>query len=1092
MTPVELNGYAPHFRKALETVRDQAAARARQEVLASIGEAFVRQAMAAMGGGVTAAPPALFAKAAAHSPAGGATIAGKHYPGGQFIPAEEMAKASPEEKAELERKQAGGGENAAKPGTASPKFASPPVDFSAPPKAELSPHANLAAVRSSLTGLFGVAGMDENLKKVSQVVGAPTGAKVTVHFASAPSAPAPSVEVTVEHPLYTATRKIMVDERGRRFVYNEEIRVNPESTGQGVGAAVFSQQVKQAHAAGFAYIKCVAGGDGASSANTWRKAKERFPQAKSLADVANYPGGQEWLANPRNKDMNGYYTWPRLGYDQSIRKPNGQPYYDLQEAVERFPEAKSVQDILSTPEGREWWKANGQELTDTRFDLTPGSRSMQILDAYLEEKAAAKKLTSAPTTKPPSTAPGPDSTPSGSGGISPSPPEPGFTGTDRLGREWRDGKLVPKQEQPTDAKKPASQTGQYGAWGRAAAGIDDAPPPPASADRATKPLSREERAKRAERAKAAVEKAVADPKSIKPHELRALHGHFLALSKEQQKAYAKQLREKVGGTKAELADRLRERIKAERAKKDGLRVSTQQVDTLPRDDAASGYEVVGRPMASKELALKYNPGAEVVAVQKRGGKWVALREKSPATNESLREESPEVSGEVVSDGISPIADAKEPITDSAARPADKYFASQLESGLWVTPHTPGTYSTRRDAETAARAALNDYAPRKPRQPKKENPRADEIRADINAATDEQRASGKIGKQTTDLTQAEFLQKQGALYGGGDRAKDAHRKMVAAAVAKGEAVPPEVLADYPDLAAAAGGSAPESAPSGGEPTPATPTPPPLTADETAELSALNRKPARQLTPGEKARRDELGRKFTANQFPGVTPIVMGGGKGPGNNGEQSNEGAALKERQAAAPSPDQPTAPKPAPKTRDQLDYLPKDPKRLTVDQANQALADLGYEVVKTVGGDTGDPTDVPTRIVRTPAGEERELTPTGIRTLLYGDSALPVAARLNPTDLGAAFRRAGRGQLLGPANVGGNGKPVSWRVRDADGREVVLSDDEVRQAVVGAGMARGAKAEKPNDSPAQPAAQSPAQSSAQSPTTEEKKSKRNG
>jgi hypothetical protein len=619
VTPTELNGYAPHFRKALESVRDQAAARARQEVLAEIGAAFVRQVM---GGGVGngVAVGDLFRKAAQHSPAGGVTIAGKHYPGGQFIPAEELAKASPAEKAELERKQGGGGEaDTPKPDGASPKATPPKLDFSTPPKAELSPHANLAAVRSSLTGLFGVAGMDENLKKVSQVVGAPVGANVIVHFASAPSAPAPSVEVTIEHPLYTATRTVKMDDRGRRFVYNEEIRVNPESTGQGVGAAVFAAQVKQAAAHGFAYISCVAGGDGASSANTWRKAKGRFPQAKSLADVANYPGGKEWLANPRNKDMNGYYTWPRLGYDQSIRKPNGQPYYHLQEAAERFPEAKSVQDILSTPEGREWWKANGQELTDTRFDLTPGSRSMQILDAYLEEKAAAKSPTSAPTTKPPSTAPGPDSTPSGSVGSSLSPPEPGFTGTDRLGREWRDGKLMAKQEQPADAKKPAAPSGQYGHWGRAADGVDDAP--------RSKPLSREERAKRAAKAKQVVEKAIADPKSIRPHELRALHGHFLAMSKEEQKEYARRLREKVGGTKAELADRLRERIKAERTKKEGTRVSTQQVPTLGADADPSGYEVVGKPALSKEAALSMNAGADVVAVQKRGGKWVALRGK---------------------------------------------------------------------------------------------------------------------------------------------------------------------------------------------------------------------------------------------------------------------------------------------------------------------------------------------------------------------------------------------------------------------------------------------------------------------------------
>lgn len=43
-------------------------------------------------------------KATRHAPAGGATINGKEYVGGQFIPAEELAKATPEEKAALEGK----------------------------------------------------------------------------------------------------------------------------------------------------------------------------------------------------------------------------------------------------------------------------------------------------------------------------------------------------------------------------------------------------------------------------------------------------------------------------------------------------------------------------------------------------------------------------------------------------------------------------------------------------------------------------------------------------------------------------------------------------------------------------------------------------------------------------------------------------------------------------------------------------------------------------------------------------------------------------------------------------------------------------
>ena len=79
---------------------------------------------------------------------------------------------------------------------------------------------------------------------------------------------------------------------------------------------------------------------------------------------------------------------------------------------------------------------------------------------------------------------------------------------------------------------------------------------------------------------------------------------------------------------------------------------------------------------------------------------------------------------------------------SVEQPRDKYGVSQLESGRFVTPHTPGTYATERDAVTAARAALGDYATRKPSAPKA-NPMAGEIAAEASAAAREQQASGKI-------------------------------------------------------------------------------------------------------------------------------------------------------------------------------------------------------------------------------------------------------------------------------------------------------------------------------------------------------------
>jgi hypothetical protein len=84
--------------------------------------------------------------------------------------------------------------------------------------------------------------------------------------------------------------------------------------------------------------------------------------------------------------MNGYYTWPRFGYNESIvsiRKKDP----DLARKIrEEFPDAKSILDVMITKEGRDWWKANGTDLFNARFDLQEGSRSRFVLDTYLEER----------------------------------------------------------------------------------------------------------------------------------------------------------------------------------------------------------------------------------------------------------------------------------------------------------------------------------------------------------------------------------------------------------------------------------------------------------------------------------------------------------------------------------------------------------------------------------------------------------------------------------------------------------------------------------------------------------------------------------
>lgn len=194
-------------------------------------------------------------------------------------------------------------------------------------------------------------GVRAGIDDLPAIIGAPTGADVTVG-----SHPDGTVWVRVSHPQFKADRSIRRDAEGRPYIKNDNIEVAESARGSGIGTRVFAAQVSASQKAGFAYIQCLASGDAAAAA----------------------AGGP-----------NGYYTWPRLGYDMSLTDPATQ-YEGVSSAYEAarsaFPNAETVLDIFMSPGGREWWRENGTDIEDARFDLAPGSRSLAILAAYLRER----------------------------------------------------------------------------------------------------------------------------------------------------------------------------------------------------------------------------------------------------------------------------------------------------------------------------------------------------------------------------------------------------------------------------------------------------------------------------------------------------------------------------------------------------------------------------------------------------------------------------------------------------------------------------------------------------------------------------------
>ena len=78
----------------------------------------------------------------------------------------------------------------------------------------------------------------------------------------------------------------------------------------------------------------------------------------------------------RASDLNGYYTWARLGFMGDI------PHAILHEAQQRFASGITrVEDLMQEPGGAQWWKQHGDSW-DATFDFRPGSYSMRVLDRF--------------------------------------------------------------------------------------------------------------------------------------------------------------------------------------------------------------------------------------------------------------------------------------------------------------------------------------------------------------------------------------------------------------------------------------------------------------------------------------------------------------------------------------------------------------------------------------------------------------------------------------------------------------------------------------------------------------------------------------
>jgi GNAT superfamily N-acetyltransferase len=202
---------------------------------------------------------------------------------------------------------------------------------------------------------------DHSPEHAGVMVGAPAGAKVKLESLK------DEIRITVEDERISRCVRRFARQGDYLVCHNDVFEVRQDYQNQGIGADVFTRQAEALSAVGFDYIQCYAA---------------------------------------RGKEYNGYYTWPRFGYDQTLASLARDNPRIVEEVKNEFPDANSILDVMSTAEGREWWRENGTDLPRAKFDLDPADRSMRVLTAY----AAARRSASPQSKRHPSTEPGNNST----------------------------------------------------------------------------------------------------------------------------------------------------------------------------------------------------------------------------------------------------------------------------------------------------------------------------------------------------------------------------------------------------------------------------------------------------------------------------------------------------------------------------------------------------------------------------------------------------------------------------------------------------------------------------------------------------------
>ena len=215
-------------------------------------------------------------------------------------------------------------------------------------------------------------------EQLAALVGAPEGSKISIVPNRSRYDPN-TVVIMATHPDIEdqAVAMLRPEHQGQRMVtpyigntpatyeditvptelHYEQVFLTPEARGSGTGVKMLADSVEAAHQAGIDKVTMTAVGAGP---------KGRFP------DHPGASGGE-----------NGYYVWPRLGFDGPVEKAG------ISAEPEKWPEpfksATNVSDLLRLPGGAQHWKDYGDEIP-LSMDTHPDSPGRQVMDAYVKQR----------------------------------------------------------------------------------------------------------------------------------------------------------------------------------------------------------------------------------------------------------------------------------------------------------------------------------------------------------------------------------------------------------------------------------------------------------------------------------------------------------------------------------------------------------------------------------------------------------------------------------------------------------------------------------------------------------------------------------